>query len=55
MSIYKIYKIVFEDYDHNELWFRVKSFKNIKEAQKYAEEMIATTSDDSHYYRIFKQ
>jgi hypothetical protein len=50
----KVYKIIFEDYDHNELWSRIKEFTNKKEAEKYAKEMIATTSDDSHYFRIIK-
>jgi hypothetical protein len=48
------YRIVFEDYDHNELYGRIKEFKNKKEASKYAKEIIATTSDDSKYFRIIK-
>jgi Cdc6-like AAA superfamily ATPase len=50
----KNYRIVFEDYDHNELYGRIREFKNKKEASKYAKEIIATTSDDSKYFRIIK-
>lgn len=50
----KTYYIIFEDYDHDELYRRTKQFKNKKEAAKYAKEIIATTSDDSKYFRIIK-
>ena len=48
----KTYRIIFEDYDHNDLYERTKKFNNKKEASKYAKEIIATTSDDSKYFRI---
>ena len=50
----KNYKIIYEDYDHNDLYEKIKKFKNKTEAIKYAKEIIATTSDDSKYYRIFQ-
>lgn len=51
----KTYKIIFEDCDHNDLYERTKKFNNKVEAIKYAKEIIATTSDDSKYFKIFTQ
>ena len=48
----KTYKIIFEDSDHNDLYERTKKFYNKREACRYAATIIATTSDDSHYYRV---
>ena len=48
----KTYKIIFEDCDHNDLYERTKKFNNKVEASKYAKEIIATTSDDSKYFKI---
>lgn len=48
----KTYKITFEDSDHNDLYERTKKFNNKTEASKYAKETIATTSDDSKYFKI---
>jgi hypothetical protein len=48
----KTYKIIFEDGDHNDLYERTKKFNNKEEASKYAKETIATTSDDSKYFKI---
>lgn len=48
----KTYRIIFEDSDHNDLYERTKKFNNKEEAGKYAKEIIATTSDDSKYFRI---
>ena len=50
----KTYHIVFEDYDHNELYRKTKQFNNKKETEKYAKEIIATTSDDSKYFYIIR-
>jgi len=48
----KKYKIIFEDADHNDLYERIKKFDNKREACRYAATIIATSSDDSHYYRV---
>lgn len=50
----KNYKVIFEDKERNDLFEKVKSFNDKKEAGKYAKEYISNTSDNSTYFRIIK-
>lgn len=50
----KNYKITFEDKERNDLFDKVKSFDNKKQASNYAKIFIANSCDDSKYFRIVK-
>ena len=50
----KNYKITFEDKERNDLFDKVKSFDNKKQASNYAKIFIANACDDSKYFRIVK-
>jgi dsDNA-binding SOS-regulon protein len=50
----KNYKITFEDKKRNDLFDKVKSFSNKKEASSYAKIYIANSCDDSTFFRIVK-
>ena len=50
----KNYKITFEDSDRNDLFDKVKSFSNKKEASIYAKLYIANACDGSTYFRVIK-
>ena len=48
------FKISFEDSDNNEVYAVTKTFDDLTEATKYAELVLATTSDDCTSFTIYE-
>ena len=48
------FKISFEDAQENDVYSVTKQFEDLQEATKYAELILATTSDDCISFNIYE-
>lgn len=48
------FKIAFNDIEGNEVYSKTKNFDDLAEATKYAELVLATTSDDCVSFTIYE-